>query len=309
MKKIVNSLAVRFGADIGSIRLLGGFNSNVFQFTRNQKEYVLKFYEQDNVAEETVQVQVDVLAFIKDAGVNTAEIVSSVAGKRLEVLVENEKAYYALAMSKVGGHTLTDWKNNREWVSGWGQSMGQFHHLMATQQTKVNKVFSNWNEEAFLKDIPTKFDQELVRKWNAFMEQLQQLPKKEEEYGIIHHDLHHENIYLWKKKMYLLDFDDVRCHWYIYDIAIAIYHAMQTVHPNERKETYKKFSSSFFEGYKKEHRLSDQQIDQLPYFLNYREMYSYIYLSLHATGGKELNKALHTMKQRIMKNVPCIPVI
>ncbi|GAF12561.1 protein kinase [Bacillus sp. JCM 19045] len=304
MDSIINKLARQYGADQNSVHLIGGFNKNVYQFTQNQQEYVLKCYKQNDVHKENVQDEVNTLELIKDAGVRTAEILRSVSGNKVEAIADNQKLYYAFAMDKIGGGPLTEWKKNPNWVLLWGKSMGQFHNLLAVKRTNENVVFPEWEEETLFEVISKEFDSELVQKWNWFMKQLQQLTKKEKEYGVIHHDLHHENIHLWREKMYLLDFGDVRYHWYIYDIAIAIYHAMQTVHSSERSKRFKEFSTRFIEGYRSEHPLTEHQIEQLPFFLCYREIYSYLYLSLHAKGGKELQQALSTMRHRILKNEP-----
>ena len=45
---------------------------------------------------------------------------------------------------------------------------------------------------------------------------------------------------------YLFDFGDVSYHWFAYDIAIAIYHAVQTVPENWKAEFVARFFDSFY---------------------------------------------------------------
>ena len=73
----------------------------------------------------------------------------------------------------------------------------------------------------------------------------------------------------------MIDFDVCCYHWFITDIAIAVYHACWG-EINERPDNRQSFASSFLaefmSGYRQEYDLDRSWLDYLPNFIRYREM-------------------------------------
>ncbi len=92
---------------------------------------------------------------------------------------------------------------------------------------------------------------------------LEALGKSRDVYGMIHADLHDENIFVTNDKMYLIDFDDAGFGWHLYDIAVALYtHAFG--------EDYQTLQAAFLKGYRQHRPLSEDHIKLIPMFLHIR---------------------------------------
>lgn len=90
-----------------------------------------------------------------------------------------------------------------------------------------------------------------------YKEELGKLSKGRNCYGMIHHDLHHKNFYINNKEIVLFDFGDCECNWFVYDIAIVLYHALQVINGNDvqREDFALQFTKSFLKGYNTENQL------------------------------------------------------
>lgn len=89
--------------------------------------------------------------------------------------------------------------------------------------------------------------------------------------------LAHHNFLVHNGELTILDFGDSEYHWFAYDIAISVYHAVQAVAERSQKDEFAKlFFQSFMEGYTQSN--SDTGfVSQVDYFIDYRYLYSYIY--------------------------------
>ena len=92
---------------------------------------------------------------------------------------------------------------------------------------------------------------------------LEALGKSRDVYGMIHADLHDENIFVTNDEMYLIDFDDAGFGWHLYDIAVALYtHAFG--------KQFKTRQAAFLAGYRQHRPLSNEHAGLIPIFLHIR---------------------------------------
>lgn len=107
-------------------------------------------------------------------------------------------------------------------------------------------------------------------------------------------------------KITVFDFDDCIYHWYICDIAIAFYHALQTVSIGNMNE-YIKFGEKFIKSFLKENHIEEKWIGKIPLFLEYRRICSYIFILKMWKGKKidiEQEEYLRNMRYNIVNRVP-----
>lgn len=86
---------------------------------------------------------------------------------------------------------------------------------------------------------------------------------------------------------------------------------MQTINENDlqaRKDFALQFTHSFLKGYKTENQVDSNWLMKIPFFLNYRQLYSYMYFSNNLTEEQKSNgrvkKALSSMKIKIENDIP-----
>ncbi|RSK57910.1 MULTISPECIES: phosphotransferase enzyme family protein [Bacillus] len=169
-----------------------------------------------------------------------------------------------------------------------------------------------WNEGRVFSGFPESAGQHVYDKWISFINELQQLPKDKDLYGLIHNDLHQKNFYINGDKIILFDFGDCEHNWFVYDIAISLYHAIQLI-PETEKERREKFALNFLDafltGYNQENNLDKSWLSRLQFFLNYRQVYSFVYLSKFLNIEEynlNVKAVLARMRGRIENDIPYI---
>lgn len=186
------------------------------------------------------------------------------------------------------------------------------HEVSKKYAFKLNKSYLEWNHDINYEGFSKGTGQLIEKKWSTYMEQLSSMPRNQDIYGIVHHDLHNQNIMISGDDMYVLDFGDVRKSWYAYDASIPIYHALEkNRRQNEinRIEFYERFSKQFFEGYSEKSTLSEDQYKLIPFFLEYRLLYSYLFFINSFKSNEvstDIKNILDEMRFRIENDVPFV---
>ena len=89
--------------------------------------------------------------------------------------------------------------------------------------------------------------------------------ERPENFGLIHADLHPENIVYDGEDLALIDFDDAAYGWHLYEIATAL--IMDMFAPD-----FEALRAALLEGYREHRPLSDQDVELLSVFLLIRGM-------------------------------------
>jgi Ser/Thr protein kinase RdoA (MazF antagonist) len=85
------------------------------------------------------------------------------------------------------------------------------------------------------------------------------------------------NFHYIKNKLIHFDFDDISNNWYIYDIAVAVFHETELYKSKEDRTNFMlNFLKYFIEGYKSEKIISQECIILLLEFIKIRLIYAYI---------------------------------
>lgn len=288
-----------FSVDPESFRSLEGTDGAVYLCRRGELAHVIKFIPS---TDENIPVFEEKLAFIlylADHGVNLASPLPSQNDRRYEQIEVDGEKFLVVLMPFAPGKQVNYIRTPNEWNEylffSWGQVIGKMHAL--TQQypywqrtgadgTQISGIddwetehqfFANWSQEP-----------KIVEKWLPLKDQLQQLPRTRDSFGLIHNDLHHNNfLYDPKapagKEITIIDFDVCAYHWFITDIAIALYHAMEeTMGGRKAKDpsaVAMNFLQPFLRGYQQENKLDPFWLSQLNTFLKYRQILLYIALS------------------------------
>src|SRR5690606_19104687 len=92
------------------------------------------------------------------------------------------------------------------------------------------------------------------------------LPKSYSTYGLLHGDLWLENILVDSDlKLTMIDFQDCEKHFFIFDLAVPIYSALEyTFAGNGNIVDYgRAITNAIIEGYRKENELSPEMLEKL----------------------------------------------
>lgn len=88
---------------------------------------------------------------------------------------------------------------------------------------------------------------------------------RQDHFGLIHADLHPNNIVLKGTELGVLDFDDSAYGWHLYDFASALIEYTTA-------SDFEKLQTALLDGYRQYRPLSDRDVDVLPLFLLIRGM-------------------------------------
>jgi Ser/Thr protein kinase RdoA (MazF antagonist) len=122
-----------------------------------------------------------------------------------------------------------------------------------------------------------------------------------ETYGVIHADLHMNNLLVDGDRLTVIDFDDTAFGWYLYDIAVAL-------KPGEGRPDFAVIEDAFFSGYRTARPISEAARALVPMFRLVRGMV--VIGWLHQRPEINPGKDFDAMKDRVCTQcaafeVPC----
>lgn len=305
---VLDQGAERFGRGSYSLKLLGGFDQNVFEYSgEDGRHFIIKFLDASKYRKASIIRELTWMAYLAEQGLNMAVSIRSAQNLLIEEVTHDSKRYYVIAFTKAPGNPLTNLTSDFTIVKQWGRGMGKMHKLGKKDATAASLVhrmaFPQWNDHVMFTDaFPEGAGQKVHTQWKQYLKELESLPQDQDSYGIVHNDLHHHNFHVHNGEIIFFDFGDVSYHWFVYDIAIAIYHAVQKVLENRKAEFVARFFDSFLSGYLEENTLSEEWIQRIPLFIDFRNIYSFVYFSKFVNWNEmdeRTRKYLLTMKADI----------
>jgi Ser/Thr protein kinase RdoA (MazF antagonist) len=128
----------------------------------------------------------------------------------------------------------------------------------------------------------------------VIIQRLQAFGKSPDRFGLIHADVHTENLIIDRDKIQLIDFDDCGYGWYLYDFGCSLV-----------KYTYiTGLLKAMLEGYEEIRKLSPEERDELDTFLLLRRIVRVAWLTGHPDSdtAKKVEKEYLTETVRIAEN-------
>ncbi|MEI3605723.1 phosphotransferase [Pseudogracilibacillus sp. SE30717A] len=292
-----------------TLELLGGFDNNVYLC--RDKNIVIKFLDKVTHKKEYLLNELEVINLMMTHGIHTPAPIPSKNGMVIELIKGMKKDFYLVAFSYVKGKILLDYEEDNQLIKQWGKTLGKMHNISKNFAFKLDNFFVDWNYDINFEKFSKGKGQLIEKKWRTYMKKLSSMSCNQDMYGIVHHDLHNQNIIISDNKMYVLDFGDVRKSWYAYDASIPVFHALEKNRKNKTDNIkfYERFTKYFFEGYCETSNFSIDQFKLIPFFLEYRLLYSYLFFINSFPSNKmssDMKNSLDRMRYRIENNVPFI---
>ncbi|MEO5569613.1 MAG: phosphotransferase [Bacteroidia bacterium] len=212
-----------------------------------------------------------------------AEVLYSPFGNLAETIQTETGSYTVVVQKKYIGKIIT----SKEWINKLffkiGKLTGKFHALtkLYNPDTIISqlKCWSISNPEKIKKLIP-ETEHFLTRKFESCLLEIERLTITKENFGMVHYDIHRGNMLLNNNNICIFDFEDA-CHtWFVSDIASVLFHALMNNKKtlNESRSYLKNFTHYFFQGYKTENSIAENELLWLPHFLSLRTIANYAYL-------------------------------
>ena len=270
-----------YDMDEGSLKLLGGFESFVYEYTKHQQSYILKVTHSSHRTKDQIDSEFDFVNYLFLNGGRVSKPTLTRHGNYTHRIPLDEGYFTLSSTEKAVGNRPTDILNNPDLIDQYGQTIGGFHHITMGYQPSFNidRRFT-WYEDPLIVDCKKYLDESDLFVYDALisvMNQIKQIPMTSSNYGLIHTDIHRSNFLVDEEnKLTVFDFDDSAYFYFMSDIAIAIFYTV-FFHPN-RQNVSKDFIVNLMKGYMKKHTITKSDFMTLDLFFRLRMIILYVAL-------------------------------
>jgi Ser/Thr protein kinase RdoA (MazF antagonist) len=321
---ILSEASSSFGLELSALRPLGGMEGMALEYTRGGRNYVLKVTPRDKGNPdqvEQIEAKLKFINYLDENGVRVAKPIPSPQGNWLEITETEDTTYLVTAATKAEGqhvdlHDPT--QSKPDFFQAWGRVTGQMHRLAKTFEhwrKDLNKgeavsPIIDWKEEHVFFRNWCQFE-DVREKWVALGEEIETMPITRKGYGLIHNDLHPWNFLVDSSgEITVIDFDVCAFHFFVKDIAIALFFANWIGNPGKRKskDNYlTMFFQNYMRGYATENTLADFWYRVLPVFLKHHQILLFtVFTDEWATPNKWQWSTLHKWKRQILQDIPVV---
>ena len=269
-EQILAAARQRYGIAAEKIKELGGFESFIYGYEKDGRDYVLRLGHSLRRSPDLIRGEVDWINHLARGGAGVAKAVNSEAGNLVELIPDGQgEQFLATAFVKAdGGSPWQDGTLSDEFMRNYGRLIGKIHAL-TKQYTITNPAWqrAHWDDPTMLdaRDALIEIDPEAAPKLIATIEHLRTLPRDEDSYGMIHQDAHTGNLFLAENgRITLFDFDDCVFGHFIYDIAMVLFYAV-TNHPTP-EQFMAEIWPPFWQGYQEENQLDLSWLSKFTHF-------------------------------------------
>lgn len=302
----------RYGIAPDQIKLLDGFESFMFEFAKDGRDYILRLGHSRRRTPDMIHGEVDWINYLADGGAGVARAVLSEKGELVEAIDDDQGGQFlATAFVKAKGgpaHPTGRW--NEPLFVNYGRLLGRIHRL----SKQYEPSHSAWKRPSW--DDPTmqyadlyspKEQTAVLARYREVMTILRRLPQNQDSYGMIHQDAHAGNFFVDEQyNLTLFDFDDCVYGHFAYDLAMVVFYAI-TNEPDP-VTTASQLWPPFMRGYREENELESFWLAQIPHFMKLREIDLYgVLIDLFGdkpSGSAWVDGFMHGRRQKIESGAP-----
>lgn len=296
---------------------LGDAENYVFEVYRDGTPYILRMTHQSHRTKGQVLAELKWIEYLQNNSSEIPKVLSSKENNLVEIVKGSDGTeFYCCLFEKAPGVRMkvTDENFDEPLFFEWGRTIGQMHKQTKNYQPETKYRRLDWHEEELLNaelyqsDVPGKLmhQQELIKK------NLDALPVHQDNFGLIHSDVHNGNFHFHEGKIHVFDFDDCSYHWFASDLAIPLYYLIWSLEREGIKgldEYAAKFMRAFIKGYETENILAPEAYESIPLFLKLRDLtlYNFFHKKYDLTNADgQLFKTVKKIEQRIIENRPIV---
>jgi Ser/Thr protein kinase RdoA (MazF antagonist) len=308
--QILSQAAQLVNLHVSDLRPLGGMEGMALEFNRDGMPYVLKITPKSRENPMEAKRLEEKLAFIDFlAWVET---------------VQTEKTIYLVnTLTKAEGKHLDFYQlqsGDPTFFQSWGQVIGQMHRLAKSYKSwqkdstgrSPSSLIDDWQTEHQFFSNWCQYD-DVRAKWIELGHQIEKLPINRAGFGLIHNDLHPWNMLVTPQgEITVIDFDVCTYHFFIKDIAIAMFFANWNGRPsrNQFKDQYLTFFfQNFMTGYSQENAISEFWLKQLPIFTKHHQILLFtVFTDEWKTPNKWQSDTLKNWHRQILNDIPVVRI-
>lgn len=279
--------------------------NEMFRCTATQGQYYARITNYKSYDEQVEEVKYT--NFLHKEGLGVSPTISSLNGRVVEKITLNSKEVLTVLYESAPGIHLP----RNQWNSGIlreiGRQIGRLHRLSKKfEELHPITYINDWHENeeyAFLKYIPK--DETTIRDVaEEVLSKIKNMSKNQSNYGLLHGDLWLENILVDQDlNLTMVDFQDCEKHFYIFDLAVPIYSAIEYSFGGGGNivEYGRGITKAIIEGYREENELSAEMLDKLPLFIKLKEIFEYSLMHMYWNKEKLTEEQIRIMNHFRMR--------
>jgi Ser/Thr protein kinase RdoA (MazF antagonist) len=285
---ILNQVLTRYGIQHEDIQILDGFESFIYNVTKDDREFILRIGHDARRSPDLVHGEAEFLNHLAAGGLSVPRVLPSLDGHLVETVPAADGSHFVAALftKAPGNHpTRNDWQPSL--YRKMGRFMGKLHKL-STAFTPSQPRYRRLDIEDDFKEmldtakrhLPPS-DEPVIGVYQENLNAIRSLPKNDTVYGLCHIDFHGGNFFLTDDgQITLFDFDDCQYAWFIYDVAMALFYTLpHDCRSPEELAAAETFLCEFWSGYQTEYNLDESWLEAIPLFLRLREID--LYFAIH----------------------------
>jgi amicoumacin kinase len=301
--------ALRYDINVSDIKKIGGYENQVFEYTKDHQAYILRIGHSEHRTNFEVQAELDFIEYLFKNNANVSMPIYSNQGHLVEVIPINQEDYFILSVfHKALGEPFS--KNHQTDIvfENLGKTIGQFHALTKSYTPSLGSIRrKQWYEDDLIvnaEQLLPKEDYLILERLNEVISEIHQLEINDHTYGLIHGDIHFWNFFVHENQPSIFDFDDITYFYFLSDLAIVIFYYIMNVEDEKtRKTMIESMVEPLFRGYHKEHELPSDSYEKIDLFLELRAII--LYLVIHQNKVNEFGpwelKYLSFYRKRIIE--------
>jgi Ser/Thr protein kinase RdoA (MazF antagonist) len=310
---ILKAAMSRYGIAQDRISLLDGFESYMYEFDRDDGDFILRIGHSIRRSEDLINGEVDWINYLARGGASVASAISSERGRLVEPIDDGRGGHF-LATAFVRARGKHPWEVGwtPELYRAYGELIGRIHALSKSYEPPDPAWRRlEWDHPLMLeveRFVPAS-ETRVLDRYTHVMEHLRRLPRGGESYGLIHQDAHGSNFFVDDEgRITLFDFDDCVYSWYVYDISMVLFYMI--VSAEDPAGLTGDFMSHFLPAYVSECSLESRWLDEIPYFLTLREidLYAVIHRSFDVDSLEDqwCARYMNGRRERIERGTPFV---
>ena len=291
LEQLAKKALALWSIDAELIELFSQSENTVFKIKdRAGKDYALRVHRPGYHTRAELESEQQWTEFLSKSGIAVPTAVKSKDGRYYEMVsvAGTEETRQIGVVDWVGGVPLSDLLQDdlsetriRGTFRTLGSLMANFHLASISWKPKRGFVRHSWDIEGFVGEKPFwgKFwelgasDKETRKRLAAIKNQIQNLlshlPQNTNCFGMIHADMHLNNVLKDGDRLNVIDFDDAGYGWHAYDLAVGIYNLL--LNPTLRAH-FELVRSAMAEGYLEVRPKSEYILAMVPLFLLIRSL-------------------------------------
>lgn len=266
--------SVCYDFDLNNIESVNSGTNRVYKIRKGSQNFYLRISSRGY---DYISSEIHWIEYLKKS-IKVPDVVISNNGRSIERLEDNGEVYVICMFHELPG---VYWNKNDSSIwndktfFNWGKTMGCMHRLSKSYHPPKELYKRPQVEERFSPlgnyvAVPT-----LHEKMSRIQNEISALPKDIDSYGLIHIDMHQQNILINENNVSVLDFDECRYGFFAHDIGVSLYHAIWWGLPDDRSEKNGfalRIIKNFMSGYNTENSLSDFWLEKIMLFMRYRQI-------------------------------------